>query len=326
MAQVNPSVVRAQIAAAATAPVCVLIGEDEVEKSALAAEFAAMVDEELHAFNVERLYGGDTKVDRLIDSARTFPMMVPRRIIIVMEAEKLLTPKRETKAGEEEQERLEEFLKTPPAHTTIVLVCGALDMRRRIPRMLAKEAQVVNCGTIENEADAERWVTARAARDGVKLEPAAIRALVARAGLDLVRLRAGLERVALYAMGQASISADDVRQSVPAGPEAQADWGIANAIGRGDAREALNELGLALDAGAPPYFALGQIRLAAEKLPPSRVAAGIEALMRTDVALKSSGGDPRALLERLVVELSGSPGRGRSSEARPQTSKHGVPR
>ena len=45
-----------------------------------------------------------------------------------------------------------------------------------------------------------------------------------------MRLRAGLERVALYAMGQATITADDVRQAVPAGPDAQEDFGIANAI------------------------------------------------------------------------------------------------
>jgi len=29
----------------------------------------------------------------------------------------------------------------------------------------------------------------------------------------------------------------------------------------------------------------------------------IEAVFRTDIALKSSGGDPRILIERLVVEL-----------------------
>jgi DNA polymerase III delta subunit len=33
------------------------------------------------------------------------------------------------------------------------------------------------------------------------------------------------------------------------------------------------------------------------------VPAAIEALFRTDLELKSSGGDPRVLLERLVVEL-----------------------
>jgi hypothetical protein len=37
---------------------------------------------------------------------------------------------------------------------------------------------------------------------------------------------------------------------------------------------------------------------------PRRVPAAVDALFRTDVDLKSSGGDPRVLLERLVVELS----------------------
>ena len=36
--------------------------------------------------------------------------------------------------------------------------------------------------------------------------------------------------------------------------------------------------------------------------------AAVEALFRTDLDLKTSGGDPRVLLERLVVELCGAPG------------------
>ena len=67
-------------------------------------------------------------------------------------------------------------------------------MRRRVVKQLVSQAQVVNCGVIENEADAERWVKVRAARDGITLDPATPRALVARTGLDIVRLRAGLER------------------------------------------------------------------------------------------------------------------------------------
>ena len=34
-----------------------------------------------------------------------------------------------------------------------------------------------------------------------------------------------------------------------------------------------------------------------------RIPGAVEALFRTDLDLKSSGGDPRVLLERLVVEL-----------------------
>ena len=50
---------------------------------------------------------------------------------------------------------------------------------------------------------------------------------------------------------------------------------------------------------------LGQLRFAAERLPGSRVRSAIDAVFRTDLALKSSGGEPRMLLERLVVELCG---------------------
>jgi hypothetical protein len=36
---------------------------------------------------------------------------------------------------------------------------------------------------------------------------------------------------------------------------------------------------------------------------PERVRPALEALMRTDLALKSSGGDERVLMERLIVDL-----------------------
>ncbi len=49
---------------------------------------------------------------------------------------------------------------------------------------------------------------------------------------------------------------------------------------------------------------LGQIRAAAIRLrPDSRVKNSLDAVFRTDLAIKSSAGAPRFLLERLVVEL-----------------------
>jgi DNA polymerase III delta subunit len=224
--------------------------------------------------------------------------------VVILEAEKLLIPKREGKAADEEQDRLEAFIKNPPGHCTVVFVCGAVDRRRRAVKILLERASVVDCGTVVDAADAERWVKVRAARDGVNLDAGAVRALVARGGLDVVRLRAGLERVALYAMGQTTITADDVKQVMPAPPDAEEAFGIADAIRDGDTAAALRQLGAALDNGAQPPFVLGQIRFAAEKTPPGRIRSAIEAIFRTDLALKSSGGDPRILLERLVVELS----------------------
>ena len=88
---------------------------------------------------------------------------------------------------------------------------------------------------------------------------------------------------------------------------AQDDWAVTTAIQRGNTAEALRQLGLALDSGGVPYIILGQLAwFVREKLPEidsRRVPAAIESLFRTDLELKSSGGDPRVLLERLVVEL-----------------------
>jgi DNA polymerase III delta subunit len=272
-----------------------LVGDDETEKSAAALLFVEMVD--------EGLYGGDMKVDDLIQTAAILPMMAPRRIVIVLEADKLLMPRRESKAADEEQERLEHFLESPPSHSTVVFVCGPLDERRRSVRLLRRQATVVDCGTIADAADAARYVRARASREGATLEPAAVQALVDRAGVDIVRLRAGLERVMLYALGQPKISATDVKQVVPAAPEAQEDFGIAKAIWRNDAADALRELNLALEAGVVPVMLMGQLRTAAERLRASYLREAVDAVFRTDLALKSSGGEPRILLERLVVEL-----------------------
>jgi DNA polymerase-3 subunit delta len=297
------SALRRQIASGDTAPLYLLVGEDDLEKSAVAGEFADIVEEGLRPFNVDRFYGSDAKVDTVIEAARTLPMMAPRRIVIVLEAEKLLVPKRESQASEAEQARLEKFLEATPSHATVVFVCGPLDERRRVVKFLLKQAAVVDCGTLSDAADAERWVTRRAAREGADLEPAAVTALVERAGVDLVRLRAGLERVLLYTMGEATVTAKDVRQSVAPAPEAQADFGIAKAIWRNDTADALRELALALDAGAIPYVLMGQLRAAAEKLPTARVPEAIDAVFRADLDLKSSVGEPRILLERLVLEL-----------------------
>lgn len=309
MPPLTPAALRTQIASQQTDPLYMLVGDDDVEKSAVAHEFADMVDEGLQAFNVDRLYGGEMKVDDLVDAAATLPMMAPRRLVIVLEAEKLLIPKRDSKAAELELEQLEAFVQEPPPHATVVFVCGPLDLRRRAVKLLTKRAHVVDCGSIGDEAEAERWVKARAVKVGAEMDAGAVRALVQRTGLDIARLRAGLERLALYALGQPSITADDVRQAVPAAPEAQADFGIANAISRNDAAQALHQLHLALDAGMQPVFALGQLRLAAERLPSARLRQGIDAVFRTDLAIKLSAGEPRVLLERLVVELTTDSGR-----------------
>ena len=105
-------------------------------------------------------------------------------------------------------------------------------------KLLVKHAAVVECGTIEDQADAERWVRTRVAAAGAEIDPAAARRLAERAGADVRRLRGEVDRLLLYAMGQAKISLDDVREV--AGPAAlQDDWATPHATEPGNGGEAL---------------------------------------------------------------------------------------
>src|SRR5882762_3880514 len=118
MSTLTPAAVRRQIASGTPDAIYLLLGEDEVEKSALAAEFAELVDEGLRAFNVERIHGGEmTTGEKLVDgvaalvaAARTLPMMAPRRVVTVAQAECVLAPKRESDAATRALEELEALL------------------------------------------------------------------------------------------------------------------------------------------------------------------------------------------------------------------------
>ncbi len=297
--------VRRQIANGKVAAVYLLVGPDEAGKIALAGEFLDLVEEGLRAFNVDRLYGGETSGAAVVDAARTLPMMVPRRVVLLVHAERLLSPKKDSEAATRDLELLEEYVKAPAETCCLVLVAEAVDKRRSLTRQLLAKATVVECAGPGDAVEAARWVKERVAADGMTIDARAARLVAERVGPDVSRLRSDTERLLLYAAGNAAITEEDVKEVV-APATSQDDWGMTRAIERGSARDALRELGLMLDNGAVPYMVLGQLAwFVRTKVPGPRVTSAVEAVFRTDLAIKTSAGDPRALLERLVVELCG---------------------
>ena len=303
MPRLTPAALRKQITTADLDPIYLVLGDDEYEKSALATEFIEVVDEGLRAFNVERFYGGECSLRSMLDAARTLPMMATRRLVLLLHAERALYPKRESTAIAHDLEAFEAYLESPSPQTTLVVVPGTLDERRRLAKQLLARATVVRCGTLEDIADAQRWIKARIRSADKAIAPEAIKELAERVGPDIGRLRIEVDRLLLFAKVKASISIEDIREVAgPAG--AHDDWAVARGIERGQTAVALRELGLALEAGAVPHMVLGQLAwVVRSRLPSVRVPAAVEAVFRTDLALKSSAGDARVLLERLVVEL-----------------------
>ena len=171
--------IRKTIKSGKTGPLYLLEGDDLQSRHDLALEFANVVDEGLQAFNVQSFYANeatnvaarDQLIGSLLSNARTLPMMAPRRVIILHEADRLLAPKRgkDDEDGEAVEaptsakaavgkpqkgkrvattpaEELEAYIEQPEPMTTLVFVSAPLDNNRRLVKLLRKHADVVDCG------------------------------------------------------------------------------------------------------------------------------------------------------------------------------------
>lgn len=332
--QISPQSLEQLAASGRLDPVYLLVGPDGAMKANLVTQIIESIEADFRPFNVDKLFPPDHKEEArkqfwtALQLARTLPMMAPRRVIVVAQAEKLMTIFKagddeaaqpadapsgrkarravQKSAGEAELEAFEEYLANPSPDAVMVFVAGeGLNRSLKPVKLLEKLAVVVDCDPLPGGGDAAAWVRAEAAGEGVRVEPAAARLLATLAAGDITRLRAEFERAVLFASGEGIITEAAVRE-VASAATSQDPWAMTNAIGRGAAGDALRELALKIDAGEYPPMILGQLRwFVSAKLPPQRVPSAIDALLRTDLALKTSGGDPRVLLERLVVELCG---------------------
>ena len=328
--------IRKIIKSGKTAPLYLLEGDDLQSRHDLAIEFANVVDEGLQAFNVQSFYaneatnvaGRDQLIGSLLSNARTLPMMAPRRVIVVHEADRLLAPKRakddeegeadaptsaKATAGKPQKtkrvattpaEELEAYIEKPEPMTTLVFVSGPLDGNRRVVKLLRKHADCVDCGTLHDPREAAIWITKRLEKDELTIEPKAITVLLQSTGLSLGRIRPEVEKVILYAAGESTITVAHVRDVVIPTEESEDVFALMDAVKESNAPRALREISALLNEGVQPPLILGQLRAAAIRLrPDSRVKNGLEAVFRTDLAIKSSSGTPQYLLECLVVEL-----------------------
>jgi DNA polymerase-3 subunit delta len=329
----TPAAFRAQVASGATDPVYAIIGDDDHEKSVLALALGEMVEEDLRAFNVERQYAVDGLVtpQSVAEAARTLPMIAPRRVVIVLQAEKLFDPRKKRKGapepGDEDEaasslDPLVDYLGDPSPTTTLAFVFSMADGAKspaEIPlarnlkatKALLKVATLVVCTGLDGGKDAGAWIVQQAQASGLAIDRPAVNLLIQSSGGDTSRLRSDVEKLLLFAAGDGRITPAHVSAMAGSPVHHGDDWALVRAIEQGDAAGALRELQAALEAGGVPFQILGQIGYAVRTPPPRgrfparRVPAAVDALLRTDLALKSSGGDPRVLLERLVVELCG---------------------
>jgi DNA polymerase-3 subunit delta len=252
-----------------------------------------------------------------------------------MQADRMLNARR--KGGEDEGDDedggsgggdvqpLVDYVASPNASTVLVLVLSPaeapsqgkghdllpLNGSMKITKALAKAATIVAVGEFASESEVVRWMQARVKEAGLTIDRAAAQALIDMAGSDSSKFRTDVERVLTFARGEAAVTIAHVEAAIVAHETSSDDWAIVRAVERGDAAAALREARVRLEQGDSPFAMLGQLAFAVRNPPPrgrypnAKLGRAIDALFRTDLALKSSGGDPRALIERLIVELCG---------------------
>ncbi len=337
MPPITVPALKQQVAAGRLATLYLVVGDDVHLAEALVESIEGTVDEGDRPFAVERLYAMEARgapID-IAASARMMPMLGNRRIVTVLRAEKLLKPKRAAKGeadaaaddddpGNDDRESagdlspLEDYVNRPVDSTTVVFVASEIDRSRRFTKKLVERAQVVELTGFTRKDDRNRVVYDRGAAtrqaeamvqiEGRTIDAAGLSALVDAAGDDINRLRDDVAKLVLFAGARTGLTADDV-DAVTSGDGVVDDWHVVNAIGEGDAARALVEVGRRMDRGDSAHAIVGQLRWwVSNRLvegAPERAKPAIDALLRTDLALKRSGGEERVLLERLVVELTG---------------------
>jgi DNA polymerase-3 subunit delta len=336
MPVVDTAGLRKQIHAGTLAPVYLLFGEDVRLIEQLVDAIEATVDPGDRPFAVERVYAGEaggSPID-IAAAANVFPMLGNRRIVIVMRAERFLKPPRRGSGTTEDTETeteeaddggavdlapLEAYIDRPAPTTSLVFVAAAVDRTRRFSKRLIEKSTWLELEGLAGDNAAEKRDARREAEEqlvrelkmsGRTIDQAAVHVLVDRAGGDISKLRGDVERLLLYTEGRKVITKDDIDDVVTVETDVD-DWAVVNAIGDGDVARALREAAQRFDRGDSPHQMIGQLRwwVSAQlaKGAPDRVKPALDALLRTDLALKSSGGDTRVLVERLVVELTGRP-------------------
>lgn len=183
-----------------------LLGSDTFLRDRLRALLVEkFVPEAARAWAVSRHSAKDNSVDDVLQNAQSLPMLAPRQVVFVEEAE--AWERLGEDAREELVESLEKYFKDPAPFTILVFEAAQLDQRMKFAKLLGERALVVKL-TLGDESGAP-FVMQMAREMGAKLDAECAEELLDLVNNDLARARTELEKLATYA-GQRAITAADL--------------------------------------------------------------------------------------------------------------------
>jgi DNA polymerase-3 subunit delta len=230
-------------------PVVAMGGDERVYvDDALVLLRARVLAGGLADFNHDRVSARDRPLQDALHLARTLPVMSPKRLVEVRDASSL---------SDDDVTVLEAYLDRPSPEAVLVLVFDAIDLRKRLPKVLEKRALFMR---FDHPRDREmpEHVVRRAKRHKLFLDGDAVEALAITVGTDLGLLDRALEKLALVAEN-GRVDVNLVSTHV-ADTHLEDAFGLSRAVARGDRKEALLTLAK-LEAGleAEPIQLIGML-------------------------------------------------------------------
>lgn len=289
----------------------------------------AVVRPEDRDFNLTQFHGRDFKAIDVVEQARTFPAFADRRLVII---------KNVHEASSDQLDGLLSYVEDPVPETVLLLTAEKVDARRKIFQALKKTGTAIEFKKIyENQLPT--FVRDLAKSYNMTLTGNGLKLFCKRVGTNLVEVQGELEKLAGY-LGDRDLADENDVAAIVSDTRVESIFDLTEALGQGDLSSALKLLDRLLAEGQAPLMVLAMMtrhfrqmwkikELTIQKVPqnefPKKVGVSpyfLKGLMQqasrfdsrqyrqvftlfltTDLALKSSGGDPKMHLERLVLEI-----------------------
>jgi DNA polymerase-3 subunit delta len=187
-------------------PIYFLMGEEPYYIDKL-TEFIEenVLQEHERDFNQTILYGRDVTIEDVIGSAKRFPMMADRQVIIVREAQELSRT----------IDKLEAYAENPQPTTVLVFAYKykTLDKRKKITKLLDKVGVVYESKKLyENQVG--DWIKRVLAAHGYGIEPKAAAILVEFLGTDLSKINNELEKLKIILPKGHILTPSDIEENI----------------------------------------------------------------------------------------------------------------
>ncbi len=317
------------------APVYLLLGEEVLLRDEfLSRLLSTLLPSGMESLNVDTLSGSEASASDIIARCLTVPVLAPRRVVVLKEADRLRP---------EAWEGVLTYLDGPSPTTCLICVADKLEATDRRLQRIDRVGKVLRFIPPRQEEEryrwAQRWVSERAEQQGKSLDPEAQMLLLTLQGPDLLSLAHEVDKLCLFVGEQQQIDLEAVEALVGQG-RVHGIFALTRAVGRRDLQGALSSLRDLLERGEEPLRILGMLarqlrlllrakELVAEARQPGeisrllgvprvflseilegakitevgRLEQGLARLLDLDRALKSSGKGQPLYLELAVIDL-----------------------